>query len=120
MKRRTAARVAKWRGRRDTSDAHQQLRALRKLELMEEIKEVKKKLAILEREIPKRLINGKIDKMLQEKRSKYEPRQNQNQTYSTIDMVITMYELDAKTRAAEGTLQDKVCNTLQQHYPIDI
>ena len=39
MERRSAARVAKWRGRRDTSDAHQQLRALRKLELMEEIKE---------------------------------------------------------------------------------
>ena len=37
MKRRTAARAAKWRGRRDTSDAHQQLRALRKLELIEEI-----------------------------------------------------------------------------------
>ena len=72
------------------------------------MKEVKKKLAILEREIPKRLINGKIDKMLQQKRSNYEPRQKQNQTYSTVDMVITMYELDAKTRAAEGTLQDKV------------
>ena len=38
MERRSAARVAKWRGRRDTSDAHHQLRALRKLELMEEIK----------------------------------------------------------------------------------
>ena len=74
------------------------------------LKEVKKKLAILEREIPKRLINGRIDKMLQEKRSNYEPRQKQNQTYSTVDMVITMYELDAKTRAAEGTLQDKVCD----------
>ena len=37
MRRRTAARAAKWRGRRDTSDAHQQLRALRKLELIEEI-----------------------------------------------------------------------------------
>lgn len=39
MERRSAARVAKWRNRRDTSDAHQQLRALRKLELMEEIKD---------------------------------------------------------------------------------
>ena len=47
--------------------------------------------------------------MLQEKRANYEPRQKQNQTYSTVDMVITMYELDANTRAAEGTLQDKVC-----------
>ena len=85
------------------------LRKLVFIKLKNPFKEVKKKLAILEREIPKRLIDGKIDKMLHEKRSNYEPRQKQNQTYSTVDMVITMYELDANTRAAEGTLQDKVC-----------